>query len=215
MDILGLKEKVQGRIILEFQAWASEFISPVWLLSTGWHRHPLVGPGQSWFSHRQTGKNALGYRGPGASLVAQMVRNPPAVQETWVWSLGWKDPLEKGMATHSNILAWRIPWTEEPGELYIVHGVAKSQTGLSKLTDRGAESPGQEFRESWMWYQWGLEWAAVIEVGCWWVICLMLKQQGGWGTVWSRWATETQRCWMSPNTAPRDCTYGARESKAH
>ena len=84
MDILGLKEKVQGRIILEFQAWASEFISPVWLLSTGWHRHPLVCPGQSWFSHRQTGKNALGYRGPGASLVAQMVRNPPAVQETWV-----------------------------------------------------------------------------------------------------------------------------------
>ena len=53
----------------------------------------------------------------GASLVAQMIRNSPAVQETWVQSLGWKDPLEKGMATHSNILAWRIPWTEEPGGL--------------------------------------------------------------------------------------------------
>ena len=52
-----------------------------------------------------------------ASLVAQTVRNPPAVQETWVWSLGQKDPLEKGMATHSSILAWRIPWTEEPGGL--------------------------------------------------------------------------------------------------
>ena len=46
-----------------------------------------------------------------------MVKNPPAVQETWVRSLGWEDPLEKGMATHSSILAWRIPWTEEPGML--------------------------------------------------------------------------------------------------
>ena len=46
-----------------------------------------------------------------------MVKNPPAVQETQVRSLGWKDPLEKGMATRSNILAWRIPWTEEPGGL--------------------------------------------------------------------------------------------------
>ena len=46
-----------------------------------------------------------------ASLVAQMVTNPPAMQETWIQSLGWEDPLEKGKATHSSILAWRIPWT--------------------------------------------------------------------------------------------------------
>ena len=46
-----------------------------------------------------------------ASLVAHTGKNPPAVQETWVQSLGWEDPLEKGMATHSSILAWRIPWT--------------------------------------------------------------------------------------------------------
>ena len=46
-----------------------------------------------------------------ASLVAQLVKNPPAIKGTWVRSLGWKDPLEKGEATHSNILAWRIPWT--------------------------------------------------------------------------------------------------------
>ena len=52
-----------------------------------------------------------------ASFVAQSVKNLPAVQETWVQSLGWEDPLEKEMATHSNILAWRIPWTEEPGGL--------------------------------------------------------------------------------------------------
>ena len=44
-----------------------------------------------------------------------MIKKSPAIQETWVQSLGWEDPLEKGMATHSSILAWRIPWTEEPG----------------------------------------------------------------------------------------------------
>ena len=47
----------------------------------------------------------------GASLVAQLVKNLPAMQETWFQSLGWEDPLEKGKATHSSILAWRIPWT--------------------------------------------------------------------------------------------------------
>ena len=52
-----------------------------------------------------------------ASLVAQSVKNLPAVQETWVQSLGWVDPLEKEMATHSSILAWKISWTEEPGGL--------------------------------------------------------------------------------------------------
>ena len=46
-----------------------------------------------------------------------MVKNPPAMPETWVCSLGWEDPLEEGTATHSSILAWRIPWTEEPGGL--------------------------------------------------------------------------------------------------
>ena len=52
-----------------------------------------------------------------ASMVAQMVKKFPAVQETWVRSLDWEDTLEEGMATHSGILAWRIPWTEEPGRL--------------------------------------------------------------------------------------------------
>ena len=46
-----------------------------------------------------------------ASLVAQLVKNPPAMWKTWVWSLGWEDPLEKGKTTHSSILAWRVPWT--------------------------------------------------------------------------------------------------------
>ena len=52
-----------------------------------------------------------------ASLVAHLLKNLPAVQETWVWSLSWEDLLEKEMATHSSILAWRIPWTEESGRL--------------------------------------------------------------------------------------------------
>ena len=59
--------------------------------------------------------------------MAPVVKNPPAVQETWVSSLGEEDPLEKGMATHSSILAWRIPWTEEPGGLQSM-GTQKSRT---------------------------------------------------------------------------------------
>ena len=60
---------------------------------------------------------------PGSSVG----KNLSVVQEMRVLSLGWEDPLEKDMATHSSMLAWRIPWTEEPlrGELYIVHGLAK------------------------------------------------------------------------------------------
>ena len=56
-----------------------------------------------------------------ASLLAQLVKNPPAIWETWVRCLGWKDPLEKGKGTHSSILAWRIPWTT-------VHRTAKTDT---------------------------------------------------------------------------------------
>ena len=52
------------------------------------------------------------------SQVAQWIKNPPAMQETWIQSLGWEDPLEQGMATHPSILAWKIPWIEEPGGLH-------------------------------------------------------------------------------------------------
>ena len=61
------------------------------------------------------------------SLVAQMVKNLPAMWKTWVQSLGWEKPLEKGMATHSGILAWRIPMDKGAWRA-TVHGVAKSQT---------------------------------------------------------------------------------------
>ena len=57
----------------------------------------------------------------GASLVAQMVHYLPATRETWVWSLGWEELLKKRMTTYSSILAWRIPWTEEPGELQPIY----------------------------------------------------------------------------------------------
>ena len=64
------------------------------------------------------------------SLMAETVKNLPAIQEIQVQSLGWEDLLEKGMATHSSILAWRIPWTEEPGRLQSME--SQSQTRLSK-----------------------------------------------------------------------------------
>ena len=65
-----------------------------------------------------------------ASLVAQAVKNQPAMQETWVQSLSWEDPLKEGMATHSSILAWRSP-VDRGAWRATVHGVAKSQTQLS------------------------------------------------------------------------------------
>ena len=74
--------------------------------------------------------HALAQKKSGPVMVAHLVKNLPVIQETWVQSLGWEDPLEKRMATHSSILAWRIPWTEEPWWA-IVHEVAKNQTRLS------------------------------------------------------------------------------------
>ena len=69
-------------------------------------------PGSIPGSGRSTGEG-IGYplQYSWASFVAQLVKNLPVMQETWVRSLGWEDPLEKGKATHSSILAWRIPWT--------------------------------------------------------------------------------------------------------
>ena len=77
---------------------------------------------------------------PRDSLVAQMVKSLPAMQETWVRSLAWEDPLETGIATHSSILAWKIPWTEEPGRLWF-HGedtgYPLQYSGLENSMDRG------------------------------------------------------------------------------
>ena len=65
-----------------------------------------------------------------ASLLAQTVKNPPAMWETWVQTLGWKDALEEGMATHSRVLSWRIPMDRGAWQV-TVHGVTKSGTRLS------------------------------------------------------------------------------------
>ena len=84
-------------------------------------------PGSTPGSGRSAGEG-IGYplQYSWASLVAQLVKNLPAVRETWGQYLGWEDPLEKGKATHSNILAWRIPWT-------VVHVATKSWTRLSNF----------------------------------------------------------------------------------
>ena len=72
-----------------------------------------------------------------------MAKNLPAMQETWVQSLGWEDPLEKKMATHSSILAWRFPWTEEPGGLYSPWGHTTEQlTHKNKPSCRHGRRPG-------------------------------------------------------------------------
>ena len=69
-----------------------------------------------------------------ASLVAQMVKNLLAIRETWVQSLGWDDLLEKEIATHSSILAWRIPWTRGACRRATVHGVERSNTHVGLLS---------------------------------------------------------------------------------
>ena len=75
-----------------------------------------------------------------ASLMAQMVKNLPAMREIWVRSLGWEDSLEKGMATHCRILAWRIPWTEEPGGLQSMGFKELDMTATFTFTFAGTSS---------------------------------------------------------------------------
>ena len=76
-------------------------------------------------------------------LVAQLVKNPPAVRKTWVWFLGWEDPLEKGTATHSSILSWKIPWTSPWGhkesdmteQLSVRHLTTKKQRYIKQKSE--------------------------------------------------------------------------------
>ena len=83
-------------------------------------------------SHGEGKDNPLQYSW--ASLVAQMVKNLSAMRETWVQSLGWEDPLDKGMATHSSILAWRIPWSHK--ELDMTERISLSVPSPALLTAR-------------------------------------------------------------------------------
>ena len=86
---------------------------PASALNLSLHTQPLHQP--------QWTPNKMWLQGIGASLVAQLVKNLPAMGETWIWSLGWEDPMEKGIATHSNILAWKIPWTYSMGSQRVGH----------------------------------------------------------------------------------------------
>ena len=81
--------------------------------------------------------HSLGFAGD--AIVKNLPGQCREMQDTWVWSLGQEDPLEEEMATHSSVLAWKIPWTEEPGRLYLAHGLAKSWTWLSMHTHKGVQ----------------------------------------------------------------------------
>ena len=76
---------------------------------------------------------------PQTSLVAQTVKRMPAMWETWVRSLGWEDPLEKEMATHSSTLAWKIPWTEGPGRLQFMGSQRVAHNWATSLSFTGEE----------------------------------------------------------------------------
>ena len=84
--------------------------------------------GTTWLPYRQ--RSRCVWKMVSSFPCCSLVKNPPAMQETWVWSLDWEDPLKKEMATHSSILTWEIPWTEESGRLQSMRS-QKSQTGLS------------------------------------------------------------------------------------
>ena len=73
--------------------------------------------------------------------MAQTVKNPPAMQKTWVRSLGWEDPLEEGLATFSSVPAWRIPWTEEPGGLQSMGSQSRIRLSSSSRGSVGGEAP--------------------------------------------------------------------------
>ena len=86
-----------------------------------------------------------------ASLVAQRLKHLPAMRETWVWSLGQEDPLEKGMTTHSSTLAWRIPWTEEAGRCTLVCACLVTKFFLTAWTaaHQAPRSMGFSIQEYW------------------------------------------------------------------
>ena len=89
----------------------------------------------SWWCHPTSSSSLTPFCPQSFLPGGQMVKNLPAMQETWVWSLGWEDPLEKGMATYSSILSWKIPQTEEPGRLQSI-GMHRDAHAWSNLALR-------------------------------------------------------------------------------
>ena len=123
------KPLTTSKVVKTKRRWSSLLLLP--------HSH-LEHHGQSLAWHHGSCINFVNYKKWATSLVAHMVNNLPAMQETWVWYLGQEDPLEKEMATHSSTLGWKIPWMEKPGGLQsmglqrIGHDWA---TSLSRLLD--------------------------------------------------------------------------------
>ena len=91
-----------------YSPWGSQRVGHDWATFTSLHFQQCKGFSSQFLHILSSPCCLLTF---GASLVAQLIKNPPAMQGTWVWSLAWEDPLEKGKATHSSILVWRIPWT--------------------------------------------------------------------------------------------------------
>ena len=106
--------------------WWSRDVSQGYLVSFLW----LVLGHIAWTLWPALPRQTLALISSRASLVAQMLKSPPAMQETWVQSLHWKGLLEKEMATYSSILAWRIPWTEEPGGLQCMGSQSWTQLSI-------------------------------------------------------------------------------------
>ena len=131
-------DRLRARGEVDNRGWDGWMASPtqwtwVWVNSGSWWWTGRPGVLQSMGSQRAEHDWVTELNWTDASiwapLVAQMVKNPPAMWETWVRSLGWEDPLEEGMATHSSILAWRVPMDRGAWQA-TVHRITKSQTGV-------------------------------------------------------------------------------------
>ena len=89
------------------------------------------------------------------SLVAQLVKNPPAAQETWIRSLGWEGPLDKGKATHSGILGWKIPWAGEPGKLQSMGSQRVRHDWVTNTHTENSDKEKTDFTlSSWSYLKW-------------------------------------------------------------
>ena len=102
----------------------------------------------------------------GTSLVAQMVKRLSTMQETRVWALGWEDPLEKEMAIHSSTIAWKIPWTEEPGRLESMGSQRVKHSWATSLhTRRTAGLPGDSERGDWKSLKLNIQKSKIVAFG--------------------------------------------------
>ena len=148
-------DRLRARGEVDNRGWDGWMASPtqwtwVWVNSGSWWWTGRPGVLQSMGSQRAEHDWVTELNWTDASiwapLVAQMVKNPPAMWETWVRSLGWEDPLEEGMVTHSSILAWRSPWTEGPGRLQSIGSQrVRQEWGTNHSTSTDSPLPGNSF----------------------------------------------------------------------